>query len=551
MKDPSNDLSSRLASGKFNDGSYVTTGKNGGLATGLLDQASGGRLFKGSSSYPAFQSSNGLNNLPYKGSSKSSKAKLAAAGLLGVPLVAAGAYAMGRHRGPYEYGRVIGSYDGDNYYYGNSYGSDLFNLPSEPSEDTVNSGQQLSPPESPSSLSPSPPSSSSSIPSSVASSNSVGPGLLGRRENQTEQSTNDQVNQGAKGSQSNESPSATDAKSAVTVDEESSNSRIVIESGESHDLFGPARRGQKEEVQGDRATNPNVLQLSNREYALFSYPKEYDRIASGKSTFGDVYFVAIVAGVGIASIFGVIGTGYCLYRINQHAKATADIEYPAYGVVGPITKDPPSTHSAYSSGNVSPTGDRKLAQTAQMYHYHHQKAAMMASASASRSSSAVPGKRLTSTSEGDSEEEADEIDYIVYECPGLAPTGEMEVKNPLFQDDSAPASPAKGPLSLTGGKSPETSTTATKGAKGESKKYTVNDSDNEEDLKWRWWSTCTHFLSATQWSFDLLTEAKWCFQPKQHTIPLTIQMDHWLIMTILTDCLNVHMSLASYCEVKN
>lgn len=43
-------------------------------------------------------------------------------------------------------------------------------------------------------------------------------------------------------------------------------------------------------------------------------------------------------------------------------------------------------------------------------------------------------KRLPSAS--DSEDDAEENGYIVYECPGLAPTGEMEVKNPLFQDDS-------------------------------------------------------------------------------------------------------------------
>lgn len=51
-------------------------------------------------------------------------------------------------------------------------------------------------------------------------------------------------------------------------------------------------------------------------------------------------------------------------------------------------------------------------------------------------------KRLPSAS--DSEDDVEENGYIVYECPGLAPTGEMEVKNPLFQDDSfvnTPVSP--------------------------------------------------------------------------------------------------------------
>merc|ERR1711973_101688 len=31
-----------------------------------------------------------------------------------------------------------------------------------------------------------------------------------------------------------------------------------------------------------------------------------------------------------------------------------------------------------------------------------------------------------------------EVDYTVYECPGLASTDEMEVKNPLFNDDPTP-----------------------------------------------------------------------------------------------------------------
>lgn len=75
-----------------------------------------------------------------------------------------------------------------------------------------------------------------------------------------------------------------------------------------------------------------------------------------------------------------------------------------------------------------------------------------------------------SVSEAESEEENEEGDYTVYECPGLASvcffvstlwgfvsdvrnfctfmyyslfqTSEMEVKNPLFHDDPTPATPA-------------------------------------------------------------------------------------------------------------
>ena len=53
--------------------------------------------------------------------------------------------------------------------------------------------------------------------------------------------------------------------------------------------------------------------------------------------------------------------------MQKNAKATEDVEYPAYGVTGP-------------GKEISPTsgGDRKLAQNAQMYHYQHQKQQMIA-----------------------------------------------------------------------------------------------------------------------------------------------------------------------------
>ena len=48
--------------------------------------------------------------------------------------------------------------------------------------------------------------------------------------------------------------------------------------------------------------------------------------------------------------------------------------------------------------------------------------------------------RNTAASDVESDEENEDGEYTVYECPGLAPTGEMEVKNPLFQDDLTPMS---------------------------------------------------------------------------------------------------------------
>ena len=80
-----------------------------------------------------------------------------------------------------------------------------------------------------------------------------------------------------------------------------------------------------------------------------------------------LYFAAIVAVSSAVAIFAIIGAGVCYHRLQRNAKATEDIEYPAYGVTGPGKETSPT------SG-----GDRKLAQNAQMYHYQHQKQQMIA-----------------------------------------------------------------------------------------------------------------------------------------------------------------------------
>lgn len=142
-----------------------------------------------------------------------------------------------------------------------------------------------------------------------------------------------------------------------------------------------------------------------------------------KANNDDIYFIAIVAGCSAAAMFAVVLISLTWCRLQRVAKAAADIEYPAYGVTGP-NKD------------VSPSGDQRLAQSAQMYHFQHQKQQIIAMENRVSAANRDPG----SVSEADSDEENG--DYTVYECPGLAPTGEMEVKNPLFHDDPTPATPA-------------------------------------------------------------------------------------------------------------
>ncbi|XP_057611818.1 neural proliferation differentiation and control protein 1 isoform X3 [Chionomys nivalis] len=129
-------------------------------------------------------------------------------------------------------------------------------------------------------------------------------------------------------------------------------------------------------------------------------------------------FVSIAA-LALAALFW--------YRLQREIRLTQKADYAA------TTKAPASP----ATPRISP-GDQRLAHSAEMYHYQHQRQQMLCLERHKESP-----KELESAS---SDEENEDGDFTVYECPGLAPTGEMEVRNPLF-DHSSLSAPVPGPHS--------------------------------------------------------------------------------------------------------
>jgi len=134
----------------------------------------------------------------------------------------------------------------------------------------------------------------------------------------------------------------------------------------------------------------------------------------------DTLFFVIVGTCCMIGVIGLVAATVFWYKVQKKAKEAADVEYPSYGVTGPNS----------TGGKISPSStmsDRKLAQSAQMFHYQQQRQQMMAQE-----------KDLLDAKANNSDDSDDEApgggDYTVYECPGLAPTGEMEVRNPLFSE---------------------------------------------------------------------------------------------------------------------
>ncbi|XP_054467601.1 neural proliferation differentiation and control protein 1 [Anoplopoma fimbria] len=124
----------------------------------------------------------------------------------------------------------------------------------------------------------------------------------------------------------------------------------------------------------------------------------------------------------MSSVFIVVASvalliaGACWVRLQKGVRLTEKGDFPAYRMM-----------RAQAFDNLP--GDKKLAHSAQMYHYQHQKQQML-SLEKHRDEPKVPDSGAST------DEENEDGDFTVYECPGLAPTGEMEVKNPLFDDST-------------------------------------------------------------------------------------------------------------------
>jgi hypothetical protein len=164
-----------------------------------------------------------------------------------------------------------------------------------------------------------------------------------------------------------------------------------------------------------QAINENPSMINKQQAQPNVDPNLNSKIESLKQQ-NDYLFMFVLAGCILAGVVALIAAGVCWYTVHKSYKSN-----PAeYGVkIGKFNSSMKS--------NSSSSGDRRLAQSAQMYHYQHQKQQMIAMEKANNDTKP--------DNSDNSEGETEEGDYTVYECPGLAPTGEMEVKNPLFKED--------------------------------------------------------------------------------------------------------------------
>lgn len=134
------------------------------------------------------------------------------------------------------------------------------------------------------------------------------------------------------------------------------------------------------------------------------------------SGISNVLIIAFIVCASTAAVLGVIVAIICCCKTRKSAKEMSECDYPGYGSM------------EYDGSKAG--GERKIAQSAQMYHYQHQKQQIL-DLEKSKNAYAKSGSETGS----DDGNEGDE--YTVYECPGLATSGDLEVPNPLFSEPTA------------------------------------------------------------------------------------------------------------------
>ncbi|XP_069611546.1 neural proliferation differentiation and control protein 1-like isoform X1 [Ranitomeya imitator] len=125
-----------------------------------------------------------------------------------------------------------------------------------------------------------------------------------------------------------------------------------------------------------------------------------------KSEINQTMSLTLIVICSLTALSGILVVAMCWYRLQKEVRLAQEMGYTACKG----SRQHPCQRSRDQMSHY------KQHYTAQKKHFQAQE----------RSSEKKPCHQLSTDSEADGEE------FAIYECPGLAPTGEMEVHNPLF-----------------------------------------------------------------------------------------------------------------------
>ncbi|XP_029441088.1 neural proliferation differentiation and control protein 1-like isoform X3 [Rhinatrema bivittatum] len=160
-----------------------------------------------------------------------------------------------------------------------------------------------------------------------------------------------------------------------------------------------------------RTLPPSLPTLPARQTEAIQEPRKDPQPSLNDAV--SMMLVVICTAVGVS---GLLVAVLCWYRLQKEVRLAQKMAYTAY--------------RGSQRYPVRRSGDIRLAQSVQVHHYQNEKKRIQAMEEAGEA--AAGGQKPQQQLSTESEAENENGEYTVYECPGLAPTGEMEIHNPLF-----------------------------------------------------------------------------------------------------------------------
>lgn len=193
--------------------------------------------------------------------------------------------------------------------------------------------------------------------------------------------------------------------------EEKKNERTTLPITKQQQSGLPQKKGQNEFV-GFVEPKPEK-QLKHLEQLEKRVESSRSRVyTSPIGTSGNLLLASVATVCLVAAVLGVVGGAYYFHKVRSQRIEDAFSNFSHYAPTGP------------GKEKKKKDGDEGLAYRAQLHHYQQTKQKII---SGSEQDIGIP--------EPDDASEAsdyDENNFSVYECPGLAPTGDIEVQNPNF-----------------------------------------------------------------------------------------------------------------------
>lgn len=190
------------------------------------------------------------------------------------------------------------------------------------------------------------------------------------------------------------------------------------------------KKGQNEFVEFAEPRHNN--RLKSVEWMEKRVPYDRENRNEGSSPFrffagGNVLFVAYLTICCVGVVAGTIGGVYYYNHVRANRVDDPFNEFTRYSPSGP-SKDKLKKGPSPTFGQ---NGDDTLAYKAQLHHYQQQKQKILGNTQG----------QVVSDTMSDNEDDTDELEhnFSVFECPGLAPTGDVEIQNPNFVGDDKKA----------------------------------------------------------------------------------------------------------------